>query len=241
MELLFSRKERSNNGGHGSLAKLATMPSDVGRKIMMRLTSSILILAIGITLIGCASNQPNYHVLTLDQQFDHIIKDPYDWTLQQFADGPIDGPHISEYAGIVLAHGLKQSLTDLTGDGTQELLLRDDCPARVHEVMVFLSVKSGYRYLGHFSASFLVTDSDRLSLLVYESCGGHNGVIKSYKHDGNRFVCSSTEEISVGDGAPEQNNHRLDVLFPKDRVIQWTKTPNKMPEDTARKLADPQH
>jgi hypothetical protein len=93
-------------------------------------------------------------------------------------------------------------------------------------VLVFMPVRGGYRYLGHFGAGAIMPCSDGLSVLVYEPCGGHYGYIKAYRHDGKRFVCYLTEDIVVGDGAPEENNWKLEELFPKEKVIKWEKTPD---------------
>lgn len=193
----------------------------------MKAVGIILILAAGIALSGCATGRPNYHAFKLDQPFEQVIADPCDWTLQQFADGPISGAGVSEYARIVVEHGLQEASEDLNGDGVRELLLRSGLPGRVFDVLVFSRAGGGYRYLGNFPASWVVPDSGKLSVLVYEACGGHYGFIKSYRHDGQRFVCRSAEEIRVGDGAPDENNRRLGVLFPEDRVIKWKKAPNK--------------
>jgi len=104
---------------------------------MKRLTNTILVLIAGSAFAGCATVRSDHHVLKLDRPYDHVIANPYEWSLQQFSDGPISGPDVSDYARIVIAHGLKQALADLGSDGTQELFLRQDCPARVWEVLVF--------------------------------------------------------------------------------------------------------
>ena len=196
---------------------------------MKRLTSTILALTLGCTLAGCQANQPNHHVLKSGGTYNQTLANPYEWALQQFSDGPISGPDVSDYARIVLTGGLKQTFADLGADGTQELFLRQDCPARMWEVLVFTPVNGGYRYLGSFPAGAIVLNSNQPSVLVYEPCGGHNGYIKTYKYDGIRFVCTDVQPIAVGDGAPEENNRMRSELFPKDRVIRWAKTPNKIP------------
>jgi hypothetical protein len=191
----------------------------------MRVTSTILIVAVGFALSGCATARPDHHVLKLDKTYDPVISNPYEWALQQFSDGPVSGPNISDYARLVLTNGLKRALADLGGDGTQELLLRQDCPARVWEVLVFRPVIGGYRYLGHFPASAIVPDSTQASLLVYEACGGKYGHIKIYRHDGQRFIGTVVESLWSGDGYDE-GSQKLARLFPQDEVINWAKTPN---------------
>ena len=191
----------------------------------------IFALAVGYALAGCATDQPDYHVLKLDQTYNNLIVNPHEWALQQFSDGPVAGTNVSDYARIVLAHGLKQAVADLGSDGTQELLLREDCPARVWEVLVFSPIKGGYRYIGHFPASATVLNEKQPSCLVYEACGGQYGYIKTYRHDGQRFVGTCLQDIVSGDGAPEENNRKLDDLFPGDRVMKWTKTLNHTSDD----------
>ena len=164
------------------------------------MTSTTGILAVGLALAGCVTNPPDYHVLKLDRTYEQVISNPHEWALQQLADGPISGPKVSDYARIVLAHGLKQSQADLGSDGTHELLLRRDCAARVWEVLVFTPAKRGYRYLGHFPASTIVLRPKRASVLVYEACGGKHGYIKTYRHDGQRFSGTFLHDIASGDG-----------------------------------------
>jgi len=191
----------------------------------MKVTSTALILAVGFTLSGCASDRSDHHVLKLDKTYDPVIRNPYEWALQQFSDGPISGPNVSDYARLVLTNGLKQALADIGGDGTQELLLRQDCPARVWEVLAFTPVKSGFRYVGHFPASAIVPDPNQPSVLVYEACGGKYGYIKTYRHDGHRFIGTVLEDLWSGDGH-EDNNQKMETLFPEDRLIKWANTPN---------------
>jgi hypothetical protein len=202
----------------------------------MNCERTILTLAVCCALAGCATDQSDYHVLKLDQTYNRLIVNPHEWALQQFADGPISGPDVDDYARLVLTNGLKQALADLAGDGAQKLLLRQDCPARMWEVLVFTPVKGGYRYIGSFPAGIIVPNTGQ-TVLVYEPCGGHYGFIKTYKHDGQKYVCHTTEDITVGDGAPDENNRRMAELFPENKVIQWTKTPNNT-SDGIRQPAD---
>ena len=192
---------------------------------MMNCVRKILTMVVVCALAGCITDQPDYHVLKLDRTYNRLIVDPYEWALQQFADGPISGPDVDDYALRVLANGLEQARANLAGDGSQDLLLRSGGASRVWDVLVFTPVKGGYRYMGSFPAGLIVPQIDLMSVLVYEPCGGHSGSIKTYKHDGQKFVCNTREDITVGDGAPDENNRRLDQLFPKDKVITWTKTP----------------
>jgi hypothetical protein len=188
------------------------------------LTSTIFVLAAGFALPGCATSSLDHHVLKLDQPCEHVIGDPYLWALQQFSDGPISGPDVSDYARRVLQYGLKQAVADLGGDGSWELFLRRDCPARAWEVLVFAPVKGGYRYLGHFPAGLIVPNNARMSVLVYVPCGGQCGLIRNYTYNGKKFVCDSAEEITTGDDAPEENHRRMKRQFPKEKVLRWTKT-----------------
>jgi hypothetical protein len=189
---------------------------------MNRAIRTILILAVGLALAGCATDQRcDYHVFKLDRIYDRTISNPYEWALAQLSDGPISDPDVSDYAHLVLARGLTQALGDLGGDGTQELFLRQGWA-----VLVFTPVQHGYRYLGDFPASSMVLDPREPSVTVYEACGGKFGYIKTYRHNGQRFTGTVVQEIASGDGAPDENNRKLAELFSKDKVLKWTKVPD---------------
>jgi len=198
---------------------------------MNDVTSAILILTIGFALSGCSTGRPDHHVLKLDQTYNYVISNPHEWALQQFSNGLISEPSVSDCARFVLKYGLKESLVDLDADGTQELLLRQGCPARVWQVLVFAPAKGGYRYLGHFPASTIVLDQKQTLILVYEACGGKYGYIKTYRHDGHKFVGTMLQDIRSGDGY-EENNKKMAMMFPKDRVIKWASTPSNAVEAT---------
>jgi hypothetical protein len=87
--------------------------------------------------------------------------------------------------------------------------------------------------MGHFPASDIVLNEKQPSCLVYEACGAKYGYIKSYSHDGQGFVGACLQDITSGDGAPEENNRKLSQLFPKDKVIKWTKAPNQASHATS--------
>jgi hypothetical protein len=57
--------------------------------------------------------------------------------------------------------------------------------------------------------------------------GGHDCFVKVYTHDGEKFICTSSEEMHCGDGAPDENNRRLDELFFSDSAnvacLKWRK------------------
>ena len=48
---------------------------------------------------------------------------------------------------------------------------------------------------------------------------------RTYTHDGVKFACTASEEMHCGDGAPDENNRRLDELFfsdaAKDACLKW--------------------
>jgi hypothetical protein len=48
-----------------------------------------------------------------------------------------------------------------------------------------------------------------------------------YVHNGKKFLRESSQEISVGDGAPEENNKKRAELFAEDKIVKWTKVPNQ--------------
>jgi len=204
----------------------------------MRQANTILIVAVSFLLTGCATARQDHHILKLDKTYEPVISNPYEWTLQQFADGPISGPKISDYALLVLKDGLKQAHADLDHDGIQELLIRQDCAARVWEVLVFKPARRGYRYFGHFTATIIVPIPNEPSVLVYEACGGKYGHIKTYRHDGYRFNGALQKSLWSGDGH-EEGNQKLAELFPESKVINWSKTPNNILHGAITNHAEP--
>jgi hypothetical protein len=199
----------------------------------MNWTRLICVLAAVFALVGYAADQPDPHVLKHDQTYDCIIVTPHEWALQQLSDGPISGTNVSDYARSVLADGLSEGQGDIGGDGSKELFLRSGCPARMWEVLVFTPVTGGYRYLGHFPAGAIVLNAGQATIQVYQPCGGHYGYIKTYQHDGKRFVCISVQGIDVGDGAPDENNRKMARLFSDEKVLKWAKVPKATFHGTA--------
>jgi hypothetical protein len=193
----------------------------------MRSNTVAIVSVVLFVLAGCStSREVNPHILKLDLPYTETIADPYEWALIQFADGPIAGPEVSGYAKLVLKDGLCQAFSEPGPDGTRDLFIRRDCHARLWGVLAFTPVKGGYRYLGNFPAcmmSEIPSPDGPRSVLVYVPCGGHRGSIEVYEHDGNGFRCTSSEAITCGNGAPEENNRRLAALFPEDRLVTWTK------------------
>lgn len=159
----------------------------------------------------------DWHIVKCGLTWDATIADPRCWALEQFADGPIEGPVVDEWGRIVVGDGLVEERRDLDGDGVCELFIRADVPQRFWTFLVFSPVEGGWRYLGYFDAGpfrVLPRDEDgRPRLVAYEACGGHYGFINTYVHDGAGFVCVAREVLAGGDGAPEENNRRLAELF----------------------------
>jgi hypothetical protein len=196
----------------------------------MRLSTVSLLALVILVLGGCStSRQVDPHIVKLDLPYSETIADPYEWALIQFSDGPVSGPEVSDYARRVLEYGLCQAFSEAGPDGTRDLFIRQDCPARCWGVLVFTPVKGGYRYLGNFTASVMaVSLTDRPhSVLVYVPCGGHQGSIDVYEYDGDAVRCMSSEWITGGDGAPEENNRKLAALFPQERRLKWAKVPDR--------------
>jgi hypothetical protein len=185
---------------------------------------------VAVALAGCStSQQVDPHILKLGLPYTKTIADPQEWALIQLSDGPISGPDVSDYAKLVLRDGLCQAFSEPQPDETRDLYIRQDCHGRAWSVLAFTPVKGGYRYLGCFSASALMvslTDPPH-SVLAYVPCGGHRGSIEMFEHDGESFRRISSEWITSGDGAPEENNSKLHTLFPSDRVVKWTKMPDR--------------
>lgn len=193
--------------------------------IRQTITTALCCVAL---LTGCsvgprpvARAPEDFHTYKTGRSYPGTIADPAAWALAQFANGPVSGPNVSDYAKIVIAHGLSYSLADLNGDGNQVLFLRYNDAARVRGVMAFLPVKGGYRYIGEFEAS-AVTIIKPGSIRVYEACGGHFGYIKTYKSNGDRFTCVSTEPIATGDGAPDADAMKMERLFPEQGLLAWS-------------------
>jgi hypothetical protein len=196
----------------------------------MRSSAALSLFVLISLLAGCSTSpQVDPHLVKLGLPHTETIADPYEWALIQFADGPISGPDAHAYAKLVLKNGLCQAFSEPRPDGTRDLFIRRDCPARCWQVLAFTPIKGGYRYLGHFPASVMavsLTDQPH-SVLVYVPCGGHRGSIEGHEYDGDAFRCTSSEWITCGDGAPEENNRKLAALFPQDRRLKWTKVPDR--------------
>jgi hypothetical protein len=76
-----------------------------------------------------------------------------------------------------------------------------------------------------------VTNPQPNTLTVYESCGGHFGYIRTYVFNGKCFErIWSSEGLSVGDGAPDSNNEKLQCLF-RDCILSWEEVPNNNSKD----------
>jgi hypothetical protein len=197
----------------------------------MRSKAVSFLFVIVSALAGCStSRQVDPHVVKVGLPYTETIVDPYEWALIQFADGPISGPDVSGYAKLVLRDGLCQAFSEPQPGGTRDLFVRPDCHGRAWSVLAFAPVEGGYRYLGCFPASaWMVSLADQPhSVLVYVPCGGHWGSIEVYEHDGERFRCTSSDWMHVGDGAPDENNRKLASLFPPDKVVKWTKVPDRL-------------
>ncbi len=180
------------------------------------------LLALAALICGCRTASPDYHVLKTDRTYTRVIKNPYEWTLQQLADGPISGTNVSEWAQITLQYGLSEAVSDLNRDGNMALFLMANCPARVWETLVFRPVRGGYRYLGHFPASYIVLHDTPGSCLVYEACGGKYGYVILYSHDGKKFVGTMLDDFWWGDGH-EEGNEKMESYFPPDKCLKWSK------------------
>jgi hypothetical protein len=195
---------------------------------MRMFTWAILLFIVACALSGCTTTQLDPNVPKLDLAYGEVVHNPYKWTMLQLSDGPISGKNMTEYAKIIVAKGLLHSRVDLNADDKAELLVRRDGVGRVAEVLVFTSMMGGYRYIGHFQATTIVPGGKKMSALVYEACGGHDGYIKDYRNKGRGFFARTSQGITAGDGAPEENNQYLARLFPEDKTVKWTKVPDKL-------------
>lgn len=162
----------------------------------------------------CPTSNIDYHILKLGLTDEKTIFNVYKWALEQFADGPLDS---SDWAMYVADRGLMEAKVDLDFDGMPELFLRQNAYARNHLYQVFSLVKGGYRYLGNFSGrhfKILPLNKDKKpEILVFERCHGPLCFIKKYMNNGKKFTLVSSEELSVGDDAPKENNKKLYELF----------------------------
>ncbi len=184
-----------------------------------------VVLLTAALLAGCATAQPatnDQHARSRDG--DEVIADPYDWVSQRFEMVTHETVNGIERVWLQEARG------DINFDGTLELFVGNG-PARCWGAAVFTPVEGGYRYIGEIGGrAFRILPKDekgRPRMLVYEPCGGHYGYIVTYMHDGKEFVCTSREGIHGGDGAPDENNRRLDELFfsgsAKNACLKWRK------------------
>ena len=123
-----------------------------------------------------------------------------------------------------MAAGLQEAKADLDADGKAELFLRQAAGGRNWVALVFTPVKGGYRYMGELGGYALRTlppDRDgRPRVMTGWVCGGKVILIETFKHTGSRFELVQRESITGGDGAPEENNLRLDKLFGV-RTLRW--------------------
>ena len=166
-----------------------------------------------------ASLHPYYHhIYKCGLTYDRVIPDPRRWALIQFADGPIDGPGVDAYAKGVIKSGLKEARADLDGDGRDELFLRQDVPGRDWGVLVFTSVRGGYRYLGDIGGGgFWILPQDKAGrprILACESLGGQAAVYRTYRHGGSGFEWLNSEDIKYEYGLfGEADKERLKGLI----------------------------
>lgn len=174
----------------------------------------------------CPTSKIDYHILKLGLTYEKTISNVYKWALEQFADGPLDS---SDWAMYVADRGLMEAKVDLDFDGMPELFLRQNAYARNHLYQVFSPVKGGYRYLGNFSGrhfKILPLNKDKKpEILILERCHGPLCFIKKYMNNGKKFTLVSSEELSVGDDAPKENNKKLEELFGNfEKSIVFTKS-----------------
>jgi hypothetical protein len=191
-------------------------------------TLIVLLLVLLAFIMVFTVDQPDYHILSKDQPYSQIIAEPHEWALTQFAGGPITGSEVSDHAKMVIMYGLSEADIDVSSSSGRLLLLRQDIPGRVNEVLAFRRMDQGFLYLGHFPATRVAISKDEPGiLLVYEASEGHFGYIRRYKLSENGLARSSSESISVGDGAPQENNARLQKMFSVDKQVKWARTPNQ--------------
>ena len=194
-----------------------------------------LVLCAGLCLSGCSSDDEavpkppaskissesfsaDYpYTVKRGSECHEVIQNPHKWALVQLDN--TCGPGVAE-AGLMEGH------LDIDQDGTPELFLRWAIPSRGHEYLVFTPVDTGYRYVcnfyaGHFR-SLSPDKKGRPRILVYEASGGHYAYINTYEHDGRKFDLTHTEGFTCGDGAPEENNRRLEQFKGQ---IEFVKSP----------------
>ena len=89
-------------------------------------------------------------------------------------------------------------------------------------------VDTGYLYLGDFPATrfrcLSPGKNGHSRILAYERCGGHHAYIKTYEHDGRKFVLIHKEGFTCGDGAPEENNRKLKQFFTNEGDVEFVKS-----------------
>jgi len=185
----------------------------------MNMRRHIIVTAILVLTCGCHTMPPvDPYVLKSSRSWTHTIDDPYEWSRVQ----------IREAAPIDKNGGLCRAEADIDGDGARELFVHADVPGRVHVILAFKRVRGGYRYIGDFTACRnRITNPKHNTLTVYEACGGHNGYVRTYVNDENRFKrVWSSELLSVGDGAPGTHSEKVERLG-RDCPLKWERAPNK--------------
>ncbi len=164
--------------------------------------------------VGVRGNGSDYHIVKLGETYEQLITDPYRWSLEQFADGPLDD---SDWVGCVEKHGLAEAQADIDFDASPELLIRQDVPARAWTYLAFRQIEGGYRYLGCFDAGYFkilpLDEQGRPQIVAFEPVGGHHCRILKFTHHSSAFALDVIDEFNCGDGTPDEKNRRLEELF----------------------------
>jgi hypothetical protein len=137
---------------------------------------------------------------------------------------------------------------DLNGDGTNDLVLSVDIGGTGGLVYnLYLGIgKDRFKKIDQFLAGIMAVETHEgtTRLWAYSHSSAASGTIRYcyFDHKGV-FQKSQVLEIQTGDGGSEIGNAIYQAIFNEktELKLKTRRVSNQVPEDSARKLADPQH
>ena len=139
---------------------------------------------------------------------------------------------------------------DLNGDGTNDLVLSESVSLGGTGGLVYnLHLGLGdnrFRQIDRFLAGVMATETQGgiTRLWFYSHMSAASGTIQ-YRYFDCKGIFQKSQVLTIypGDGGSEIGNAVYKSIFNDKTTLEMKKigASNKVPEDTARKLADPQH